>query len=37
MEVFMASMDGVLSNLFYREMSLPMTNGLELDDVYGSF
>ena len=31
--VFKARLDGVLSNLFWWKVSLPMAGGLELDDL----
>lgn len=37
LDVFMARMDGALSNLFYWKMSLPMADGVEPDDLYGRF
>jgi len=37
LEVFKARLDGALSNLVYREVSLPIAGGLELDDLQDSF
>ena len=37
LEAFKARLDGPLSNLVYREVSLPIAEGLELDDLKGPF
>ena len=37
LEIFKARLDGALSNLVEREMTLPIAGGLELDDLKGPF
>ena len=37
LETFKARLDGALSNLVYREVSLPIAEGLELDGLKGPF
>ena len=37
LEVFKARLDGALRNLVWREMSLPIAEGLELGDLKGPF
>ena len=37
LEAFKARLDGALSNLVYREVSLPIAGGFELDDLKGPF
>lgn len=37
LEVLRARLDGALSILVWWEVSLPMTGGLELDDLLGPF
>ena len=37
LEAFQARLDGALSNLVYREVSLPIAGGLDLDDFKGPF
>ena len=36
-EAFKARLDGTLSNMVKREVSLPIAGGLELDDLKGPF
>ena len=37
LEAFKARLDGALSNLVYREVSLPIAGGLQLGDLKGPF
>ena len=37
LEAFKARLDEAVSNLVWREMSLPVAVGLELDDLQGPF
>ena len=37
LEAFKARLDGAVSNLAYREVSLPIAGRLELDDLKGPF
>ena len=37
LEMFKARLDGALSNLVWWKVSLPIAEGLELDDLYGPF
>ena len=37
LEAFMARLDGAVSSLVYREVSLTISRGLEMDDLKGPF
>jgi len=37
LEVFEVRLDGALSNLIWWKVSLPMAEGLEIDDLYSPF
>ena len=37
LEAFKSRLNGAVSNLLYREVSLPIARGLEIDDLGGPF